>query len=207
MRSAILGRKVGMTSLFTEDGRRIPCTVVEAGPCPVILVRTKERDGYEAIQIGYGEISEKNVIKPMKGQFDKAGVTPLRHLKEFRDPQNEYEVGQELKVTDFEIGDRVKVSGKGKGRGFQGVVKRYNFSGVGMRTHGQKDRERHPGSIGQSSYPSKVMKGMRMGGRMGGKRVTLRNLEIIEIIPDRNLMLVKGSIPGAPNTLLEIVKQ
>lgn len=207
MRSAILGRKVGMTSLFTEDGRRIPCTVVEAGPCPVILVRTKERDGYEAIQIGYGEISEKNVIKPMKGQFDKAGVKPLRHLKEFRDPQNEYEVGQELKVTDFEIGDRVKVSGKGKGRGFQGVVKRYNFGGVGMRTHGQKDRERHPGSIGQSSYPSKVMKGMRMGGRMGGKRVTLRNLEIIEIIPDRNLMLVKGSIPGAPNTLLEIVKQ
>lgn len=207
MRSAILGRKVGMTSLFTEDGRRIPCTVVEAGPCPVILVRTKERDGYEAIQIGFGDMPERNVNMPMKGQFEKAGVKPLRHLKEFRDPEMNYEVGQELTVTDFAIGDRVKISGDGKGKGFQGVVKRHNFGGVGMRTHGQHNRERHPGSIGQSSYPSKVMKGMRMAGRMGGKRVTLRNLEIIEIIPDQNLLLLKGSVPGAPNSLLEIVKQ
>lgn len=207
MRSALLGKKIGMTSLFTEDGRRIPCTVVEAGPCPVTLVRTKERDGYEAIQIGFDEISEKNVNKPMKGQFDKAGIKPLRHLKEFRDPQADYEVGQELKVSDFEIGDRVHISGKSRGKGFQGVVKRYNFGGVGMQTHGQKDRERHGGSVGQSSYPSKILKGTKMPGRMGGKRVTLRNMEIIEIIPDRNIMLLKGSIPGAPNTLLEIVKQ
>lgn len=207
MRSAILGRKVGMTSLFTETGEKVACTVVEAGPCPVILVRTQEKDGYKAIQIGYGEIKEKNVPKPMLGQFKKAGVDPKRHLKEFRDPENEYSVGDNITVEEFEVGDKIHISGNSKGRGFQSVIKRYNFGGVGMQTHGQKNRERHPGSIGQSSYPSRVLKGTRMAGRMGGKRVTVRNLQIVGVVPDRNLLLVKGPIPGAPNSLLEIIKQ
>lgn len=206
MRAALLGKKIGMTSLFTEAGVRIPCTVIEAGPCPVTIKRTMERDGYTAIQIGFGEIAERKVNKPEKGLFDKVGVKPLRHLKEFRNPEKEYEVGDELTVTDFEKGDKVKIVGKSKGRGFQGVMKRHHFGGVGMQTHGQKDRQRHPGSVGQSSYPSRVLKGTRMGGRMGGNKVTVNNLEVIEIIPDRNLILLKGSVPGAPNSLIEIVK-
>jgi large subunit ribosomal protein L3 len=206
MRAALIGKKIGMTSLFTEAGVRIPCTVIEAGPCPVTIKRTMERDGYTAIQIGFGEIAERKVNKPEMGLFDKVGVKPLRHLKEFRNPEKEYEVGDELTVIDFEKGDKVKITGKSKGRGFQGVVKRHGFAGVGMQTHGQKDRQRHPGSVGQSSYPSRVLKGTRMGGRMGGTRVTVNNLEIVEIIPDRNLILLKGSVPGAPNSLIEIVK-
>lgn len=206
MRAALIGKKIGMTSLFTEAGVRIPCTVVEAGPCAVTIKRTMERDGYTAIQIGYGEIAERKVNKPEKGLFDKVGIKPLRHLKEFRNPEKEYEVGDELTVTDFEKGDKVRITGKSKGRGFQGVVKRHGFAGVGMQTHGQKDRQRHPGSVGQSSYPSRVLKGTRMGGRMGGTRITVNNLEIVEIIPDRNLILLKGCVPGAPNSLIEIVK-
>ena len=206
MRAALIGKKIGMTSLFTEAGVRIPCTVIEAGPCPVTIKRTMERDGYTAIQIGYGEIAERKVNKPEKGLFDKVGIKPLRHLKEFRNPEKEYEVGDELTVTDFEKGDKVKIIGKSKGRGFQGVVTRHGFGGVGMQTHGQKDRQRHPGSVGQSSYPSRVLKGTRMGGRMGGTKVSVNNLEIVEIIPDRNLILLKGCVPGAPNSLIEIVK-
>lgn len=207
MRSAILGRKIGMTSLFTERGEQVPCTVLEAGPCPVVDVRTPEKDGYKAVQIGFGDIKEKNLPKPLLGQYKKAGVVPKRHLKEFRDPDREYAVGQSITVSDFEVGDLIHVSGKSKGRGFQGVMKRYNFSGVGMQTHGQKNRERHPGSIGQSSYPSKVMKGMKMAGRMGGKRVTVRNLQVVGIVADRNLLLVRGPVPGSSNSLLEIIKQ
>jgi large subunit ribosomal protein L3 len=206
MRAALIGKKIGMTSLFTEAGVRIPCTVIEAGPCPVTIKRTMERDGYTAIQIGFGEIAERKVNKPEKGLFDKVGIKPLRHLKEFRNPEKEYEVGDELTVTDFEKGDKVKITGKSKGRGFQGVVKRHGFAGVGMQTHGQKDRQRHPGSVGQSSYPSRVLKGTRMGGRMGGTKVSVNNLEIVEIIADRNLILLKGCVPGAPNSLIEIVK-
>lgn len=205
MTAAILGKKLGMTSLYTEDGRQIPITVVEAGPCPVVLKRTKDRDGYNAIQIGFLEEPERKINKPLMGHFNKAGVKPVKVLKEFRDI--EQEVGQELTVAQFKTGDKVRISGTSKGRGFQGVVKRHNFSGVGMRTHGQKDRERAPGSIGQSSYPSRVIKGMKMAGRMGGTRVTVRNIEIVEIIPDQNLLLLKGSVPGAPNSFLEIVKQ
>lgn len=206
MKSAIIGKKIGMTSIFAPDGSKVACTVVEAGPCPVITIRTKERDGYEAIQLGYGNIKEQRVNKPLKGHFDKAGVPYKRHLKEFRDPETDYEVGQEITVNQFNQGDRVKVVGKSRGRGFQGVIKRHNFSGVGMQTHGQKDRERHPGSIGQSSYPSRVLKGTRMAGRMGGKRVTVRNIEVLEVIPDRNIILLKGSLPGSPNSIVEIVK-
>lgn len=206
MRAALLGKKIGMTSLFTEDGERVPCTIVEAGPCPITILRTKERDGYEAIQIGFDEIPERKVNKPERGLFEKIGVKPQRHLKEFRDPVADYEIGQELTVESFEVGDLVHVSGTSKGKGFQGVVKRHGFKGVGMATHGQKDRQRHPGSIGMSSWPSRVLKGTRMGGRTGGTRITVRNIEIIDIIPERNVILIKGSVPGSPNSLLEIVK-
>lgn len=202
--SAILGRKLGMTSVFTENGEFVPCTVIEAGPCPVVLVRTKENDGYEAIQIGFEEIEARKVNAPRAGHFKKAGVSPMRHLKEFRNVKAEQ--GTTLTVENFEVGDKIKISANSKGRGFQGVVKRHHFGGIGMTTHGQSDRMRAPGSIGSSSYPSRVFKGLRMAGRMGGKRITVRNLEIVQIHPDQNLILVKGSIPGAPNTVIEIVK-
>lgn len=207
MKAALLGKKVGMTSLYGIDGRHIPCTVIQAGPCPVVQVKTKEKDGYSAVQIGYLEKKEKRTTMPMKGHFGKAGLKPLKYLKEFRDPEAELEAGQELTVEQFNSGDIIKVTGKSIGRGFQGVVKRHSFSGVGMMTHGQSDRQRHPGSIGQSSYPSRVMKGIKMGGRMGGKKVTVRNLVIVDIIPEQNLILVKGSVPGHKDSLLELVKQ
>lgn len=206
MKTAILGKKVGMTSIYNEQGVMVPVTVIEAGPCPVVNIRTNEKDGYSAIQLGYGEIRENLVIKPVAGQFKKSGVKPCRHLKEFRDLDKNYEVGTEVTVTEFSTGDKVKVSGTSKGRGFQGVVKRHHFGGVGMQTHGQSDRQRHPGSVGSSSYPSRVFKGLRMAGRMGGKRISVRNIQIFDIIPERNLILLKGSVPGPKNTLLEIVK-
>jgi large subunit ribosomal protein L3 len=207
MKAALLGKKVGMTSFFTEDGTAVPCTVIEAGPCPVTQVKTVESDGYNAIQVGFEQKADKNTNKPEAGHFAKAGVKPLRVLKEFRDPAENYEVGQELTVEQFEVGDRIKISGKTKGKGFQGVVKRHSFSGVGMATHGQKDRQRHPGSIGQSSDPSRVLKGTRMAGRMGGNRISVRNLEVVGVMPEDNLLLVKGSVPGARNSYLEILKK
>lgn len=207
MKSALLGRKLGMTSIFLDDGRAIPVTVLEAGPCPVVLVRTPDRDGYKAVQVGFLEKEERKTTKPMMGAFKKANVTPKRFLKEFRDMAVEHQVGDVLTVEQFVKGDKVKVSGTGKGKGFQGVVRRHHFGGVGMTTHGQSDRQRHPGSIGSSSYPSRVFRGLRMAGRMGGKRISVRNLEVIDIIPEKNLILVKGNVPGAPNSLLEIIKQ
>lgn len=206
MQAAILGKKIGMTSYYTNDGRQIPCTVIEAGPCPVIIKRTSDKDGYTAVQLGYSERPSRNVNKPDAGQFAKVGVAPQYHLREFRDLNTEVDAGEKLTIKQFEIGDKIKVSGKSKGRGFQGVMKRHNFGGVGMTTHGQSDRQRHPGSIGQSSDSSRVFKGIRMAGRMGGKRTSVRNLMIVDIIEDKNLLLVKGSIPGAPNSLVEIVK-
>jgi large subunit ribosomal protein L3 len=206
MNAALLGKKIGMTSLFTEAGTHIPCTVIEAGPCPVVQIKTTERDGYSAVQVGYGDIREKKVNKPLVGHFTKNGVKPTRMLKEFRDLAVAAEIGKELTVDQFKVGDKVKVSGNSKGRGFQGVVKRHHFGGIGMTTHGQSDRQRHPGSIGSSSYPSRVFKGLRMAGRMGGKKTSVRNLEVVEIIPEQNLILLKGSVPGAMNTVLEIVK-
>ena len=206
MNAALLGKKIGMTSLFTEAGTHIPCTVIEAGPCPVVQIKTPERDGYSAIQVGYGEIKEKKVNKPLIGHFTRNGVKPTRFLKEFRDLSVAVEVGKELTVDQFKVGDKVKVSGNSKGRGFQGVVKKHHFGGVGMSTHGQSDRQRAPGSIGSSSYPSRVFKGLRMAGRMGGKKTSVRNLEVVDIIPEQNLILIKGSVPGAMNTVLEIVK-
>ncbi|ROL60474.1 50S ribosomal protein L3 [Bacteroidetes/Chlorobi group bacterium MS-B_bin-24] len=207
MGSAILGRKIGMTSYFTEKGEQIPVTVIEAGPCPVVKVNTIERDGYQSVQIGFGTRSEKRVNKPELGHFRKAGIQPTRFLKEFRELDINLKPGDVLYVGDlFKKGDKVKISGTSKGRGFQGVVKRHHFGGVGMTTHGQSDRVRAPGSIGASSFPSRVFKGMRMAGRMGGKRATIRNLEIVDILPEQNLMLVKGGVPGPINGLLEIVK-
>ncbi|MCX6152986.1 MAG: 50S ribosomal protein L3 [Candidatus Kapabacteria bacterium] len=205
MKAAILGKKLGMTSFFKEDGVQLPCTVVEAGPCPVVQLKTKETDGYSAIQVGFGKRKKNRTNKPLEGHFKKNNVDPTQNLKEFRDLPAENIVENKLTIEQFKKGDKVKVSGTSIGRGFQGVVKRHHFSGVGMTTHGQSDRQRHPGSIGASSYPSRVIKGIRMAGRMGGKTSSVRNIEVIEIIPDRNLILLKGSIPGSKNSLVEIV--
>jgi len=206
MKSAILGKKIGMTSIFDDKGVQVPCTVIEAGPCPVVNVRTGEHNGYNAIQVGWLPIKDTKLKKPVLGYFKKQGISPLKYLKEFRDLDIDIKVGENLTVEQFQAGDKVKVVGTSKGKGFQGVIKRHHFSGVGMQTHGQSDRQRHPGSIGSSSYPSRVLKGLRMAGRMGGKQVTARNLQVLEVMPDKNLILIKGSVPGANNSLLEIVK-
>ena len=205
--TGLLGKKIGMTSIFDESGQVIPCTVIEAGPCFVTQIRTKERDGYEAVQLGFDEKRERLLNKPAKGHLAKANVKPIRILREFRgNGSSEMQPGQEIKVdTVFAKGDVVSIIGTSKGRGFQGVVKRHHFGG-GFRTHGQSDRERAPGSIGSSSHPSRVFKGQRMAGRMGGGQVTVRNLKVVGIIPDSNLLLVKGSVPGAINGYLEIHK-
>ena len=206
--SGILGKKIGMTSIFDDNGQMIPCTIIEAGPCYVTQVKTKDRDGYDAVQLGFDEIKERLVNKPMKGHFKRGGVKPLRLPSEFRNFNGaQFELGQELRVDAFQMGDVVDVTGRSKGRGFQGVVKRHHFGGVGMTTHGQSDRVRAPGSIGASSYPSRVMKGRRMAGRMGGDRVTVKNLTVLKVIAESNILIVKGSVPGAINSYLEIVKQ
>jgi large subunit ribosomal protein L3 len=205
MKAAILGKKLGMTSIFKEDGVQLPCTIVEAGPCPVVQLKTMEIDGYSAIQIGFGNRKKNRLNKPLAGHFKKNNIEPSQELKEFRDLPQTNIIENKLTVEQFKKGDKVKVSGTSIGRGFQGVVKRHHFGGVGMGTHGQSDRQRHPGSIGASSYPSRVIKGLRMAGRMGGKRSSVRNIEVIDIIPDRNLILLRGSIPGAKNSLVEII--
>lgn len=205
--SGLLGKKIGMTSIYDDNGISIPCTVIEAGPCYVTQIRTKERDGYEAVQLGFDEKPERLLTKPLQGHFVKANTKALRLLREFRNfNSGDLKVGAEVKVDVFAKGDKVSVTAKSKGRGFQGVVKRHHFAGVGMATHGQSDRVRAPGSIGASSYPSRVFKGMRMAGRMGFENVTVKNLIVVKVIPESNLILVKGSIPGAKNTYVEIRK-
>jgi large subunit ribosomal protein L3 len=207
--SGILGRKVGMTTVFDEAGNQTVCTVIEAGPCPVTQVKTPERDGRVAVQLGFGEKKAKRTTKAMAGHFEAAGVDPVRHLVEFRDWRGETtpELGASVTVADvFAEGDRVRVVGTSKGKGFQGVVKRHGFGGVMDKTHGQHNRQRAPGSIGSSSYPSRVFKGMRMHGRTGGERVTVKNLRVVRLFPDQNLILVKGAVPGPKNGLLEIRK-
>lgn len=207
--AALLGRKIGMTGMFNEQGVYIPCTLIETGPCTVVQVKTKDVDGYEALQIGFGTKREKNINQPEKGHLEKAGVPNVRLLREFRtyDVAN-YKAGDVIVVGDlFAIGDKVRVTSTSKGRGFQGVMKRHHFGGVGMQTHGQSDRQRAPGSIGGSSYPSRVFPGTRMAGRMGGKQTTVRNLQVVAVFPDRNVLVVKGSIPGAPNCIVEVMKQ
>ena len=202
----ILGKKIGMTELFDENGELIPVTVIEAGPCPVVQVKTKDRDGYEAIQVGFGDLRPQRVNRPLKGIFDKAGVSPKKVLHEFRTESDEaYEVGQVIEVSAFQAGDQVHVTGTSKGKGFQGVVKRHKFHG-GPKTHGQSDRHRAPGSIGASSYPSRVFKGMRMAGRMGNERVTVKNLQVFEADSERNVLLIQGAVPG-PNGGLLIIRK
>ncbi|MFP4393626.1 MAG: 50S ribosomal protein L3 [Anaerolineales bacterium] len=202
----ILGKKVGMTQVFQEDGSAVPVTVIEAGPCYVTQVRTEERDGYRAVQLGYELAKEKHLTKGQLGHLDQAGVSPLRYLREIRIREDEaFELGQEVLVDIFEPGERVDVVGKSKGRGFAGVVKRYGFAG-GPKTHGQSDRHRAPGSIGACASPGRVWKGQRMPGRMGGKRVTSQNIEVVLVDPDRNLLAVKGSVPG-PKGGFVIVKE
>ena len=206
--SGILGKKIGMTSVYDDNGVSIPCTVIEAGPCFVTQIKTKDKDGYDSIQLGYDQKAERLVNEPLKGHFAKAGAKALRLLREFRNFNGvKLELGQELRVdTVFAQGDTVDVSARSKGKGFQGVVRRHHFGGVGSQTHGQSDRQRAPGSIGGSSYPSRVFKGMRMAGRMGFDNVTVKNLKVVKVIPESNLILVKGSIPGAKNTYVTITK-
>jgi large subunit ribosomal protein L3 len=203
----LIGKKLGMTSVFTDDGASVPCTLIEAGPCYITAVKTKENDGYSAVQLGFEERKEKRLAKPQVKNFKKKNLPVLRFLKEVRDYENieDLKVGDVLKADLFKEGDTVKVTAKSKGKGFQGVVRRHGFGG-GSSTHGQSDRQRAPGSIGASSYPSRVFKGQRMAGRMGGDQITVRNLKIIKIIPESNLLLVKGAIPGAISGLVEIYK-
>jgi len=203
----LIGRKIGMTRVFDEEGRDIPVTVIEAGPCYVTQIKTPEKDGYIAVQLGFKEKKEKRVTKPLLGHFRKAGVPPTYVLKEFRDFNGweSLKLGDRITVEVFSPGDLVDITGRSKGRGFAGVVKRHGFRG-GPRTHGQSDRLRAPGSIGASSFPSRVFKGTRMAGRMGNRRVTVRNLEVVKVYPEKNLLLVKGAVPGARNGYLEIKK-
>lgn len=203
MINGMLGRKVGMMQVFTEKGETVPVTVIAAGPCVVTQIRTAENDGYEAVQIGFEEIPARKLTKPQQGHLKAAGSL-LRYLREFKaDNVTEHKPGDVVSVAQFEAGQKVDVSGNTKGRGFTGVVKRWGFRG-GPKTHGQSDRHRAPGSIGAGTTPGRVWKGQKMAGRTGNKRVTVQNLEIVEVIADRNLILVKGSVPGARNTLLQI---
>lgn len=193
----IIGKKVGMTSVYSAAGKNIPCTVIEAGPCVVTQIKTKEKDGYDAVQIAYGDKKEKNTPKPMQGHFKKAGVTPKRHLIEVDGFDQEVKLGDVLNITDvLSEGIFVDVIGTTKGKGFQGVVKRHGFAGVGESTHGQHNRLRAPGSLGASSDPSRVFPGMRMAGRTGGERRTVQNLEVVKVLPEENLILIKGAVPG-----------
>jgi large subunit ribosomal protein L3 len=203
----LLGKKIGMTSVFSADGKNIPCTVVEAGPCVVTQVKTLATDGYEAIQLGFQEKKEKHTNKAEMGHFKKAGVEPQRHLVEFKGFGDEFKAGDVISAEKmFEADDFVDVVGTSKGKGFQGVVKRHGFAGVGQATHGQHNRLRAPGSMGASSWPSRVFKGKRMGGHMGSDRVTVQNLQIIKVIPEHHLVLIKGSVPGAKGSIVIIEK-
>jgi len=204
--SGLIGRKIGMTSLFDENGKNIPCTVIEAGPCVVTQVRTEEVDGYNAVQLGFDDKKEKQTTKALEGHFKKAGTSAKKKVIEFQGYENEYKIGDTLTVDFFREGEFVDIAGISKGKGFQGVVKRHGFQGVGDATHGQHNRLRAPGSIGASSYPSRVFKGMRMAGRMGGSKVKVQNLRVLKVVPEKNLLIVKGAIPGHKNSFITIEK-
>ena len=201
----LIGKKIGMTSVFSADGKNIPCTVIEVGPCVVTQVKTLEKDGYKAYQLGFGEAKEKRTSQPMMGIFNKAGTTPKKYLAEFKFDE-EYNLCDTITVEIFNDCKFVDVIGTSKGKGFQGVVKRHGFGGVGQSTHGQDDRARKPGSIGACSYPAKVFKGMRMGGQMGGDRVNTQNLQVLKVIPEQNLLVVKGSFAGCKGSTVLIEK-
>ena len=195
-----------MTSVFSADGKVIPVTVIEAGPCVVVQKKTAEKDGYEAVQLGFVEKKDKHTTAPMAGHFKKAGVAPQRHLAEFKGFDGEYNLGDTITVDLFNENDFVDIQGTSKGKGFQGVVKRHGFGGVGQSTHGQHNRLRAPGSVGACSYPAKVFKGMRMAGQMGNEKVTIQNLQVLKVIADHNLLLIKGSIPGSKGSIVLIEK-
>ncbi|MBR3612051.1 MAG: 50S ribosomal protein L3 [Bacteroidaceae bacterium] len=202
----LLGKKIGMMSVFSADGKNVPCTVIEAGPCAVTQVKTIEKDGYEAVQLGFQDQKESRVNAPLMGHFKKAGVAPKRHLAEFKEFETELNLGDVVTVDLFANTAYVTVTGTSKGKGFQGVVKRHNFGGVGQATHGQHNRARKPGSIGACSYPAKVFKGLRMGGQMGNARVTTHNLQVLKVIPEHNLLVIKGSVPGYNGSIVIIEK-
>lgn len=204
--SGLIGRKIGMTSIFDENGKNIPCTVIEAGPCIVTQVRTNEVDGYEALQLGFDDKAEKHATKAALGHSKKAGTSAKKKVVEFKYFETEHKLGDVLTVDLFSEGEFVDVRGVSKGKGFQGVVKRHGFGGVGQATHGQHNRLRAPGSVGASSYPSRVFKGMRMAGRTGGENVTVQNLRVLKVVADKNLLVVKGAIPGHKNSYVIIQK-
>lgn len=202
--SGLLGKKIGMTSLYDENGKNIPCTVIQAGPCAVTQVRTKEVDGYDALQLGFDD--KKTANKAAEGHAKKAGTAPKRRVVEFKGFEGEYNLGDTITVEHFTEGEFVDVSGTSKGKGFQGVVKRHGFAGVGQQTHGQHNRLRAPGSIGAASYPSRVFKGMRMAGQMGNEKVKVQNLRVLKVVPEKNLLVLKGCIPGHKNAYVTIEK-
>jgi large subunit ribosomal protein L3 len=202
----LIGKKIGMTSVFSVEGKNIPCTVIEAGPCTVTQIRTLKTDGYEAVQLGFVEKKEKHATKAEIGHYKKAGTTPKRKVVEFEGFGDEVKLGDVITVDMLEADTFIDITGISKGRGFQGVVRRHGFSGVGQSTHGQHNRLRAPGSVGASSYPSRVFKGMRMAGRDGGKTITVQNLQVLKVIPENNLLIVKGSVPGAKDSYLIILK-
>ena len=202
----LLGKKIGMTSVFSADGKNVPCTVIEVGPCVVTQIKTVEVDGYEAVQVGFEDKKEKHTNKPEMGHFKKAGVTPKRHLAEFKGFETEYKLGDVISIDLFAEDDFVDVVGTSKGKGYQGVVKRHGFGGVGQTTHGQHNRLRAPGSIGSCSYPARVFKGTRMAGQTGNERVTVQNLQVLKVIPEHNLLMIKGSVPGCKGSIVIIEK-
>jgi len=202
--SGLIGRKIGMTSIFDENGKNIPCTVIEAGPCVVTQVRTKEVDGYTALQLGFDD--KKTAIKAAEGHAKKAGTAVKRKVVEFQGYEEDYKLGDTITVEHFNEGEFVDISGTSKGKGFQGVVKRHGFAGVGQATHGQHNRLRAPGSIGAASYPARVFKGMRMAGQMGNEKVKVQNLKVLKVVSEKNLLVVKGCIPGAKNAYVTIQK-
>ena len=204
--SGLIGKKIGMTSIFDESGKNVPCTVIQAGPCIVTQVRTDEIDGYNALQLGFDDKAEKNAVKAEKGHFKKAGSSVKRKVVEFQGYDKDYKIGDSIGVDHFEEGEFVDVSGISKGKGFQGVVKRHGFAGVGQATHGQHNRLRAPGSIGAASYPARVFKGMKMAGRMGGNKIKVMNLRVLKVVPEKNLLLLKGCVPGHKNSYLTIEK-
>ena len=204
--SGLIGKKIGMTSIFDENGKNIPCTVIEAGPCIVTQVRTEEVDGYSALQLGFDDATEKSTTKADKGHAKKAGTTVKRKVVEFKGFDEDYKLGDAITVEHFTEGEFVDVSGTSKGKGFQGVVKRHGFGGVGQATHGQHNRLRAPGSIGAASYPARVFKGMKMAGRMGGEKIKVQNLRVLKVVPEKNLLVVKGCVPGHKNAYVTIQK-
>lgn len=204
--SGLIGKKIGMTSLYDEKGNNLACTIIEAGPCVVTQIKNEEKDGYNSVQLGFLDKKERNINKAEAGHFKNAKTTPKSNLFEFKNFDNELSVGDVLNVDHFSEGEFVDISGTSKGKGFQGVVKRHGFAGVGQSTHGQHNRLRAPGSIGAASYPARVFKGMKMAGQMGNEKVTVQNLKVIKVVPEKNLLVIKGCVPGHKNSIVTIRK-